>query len=60
MMYPMVKRRARAGELGQLVDMKSEDHLKDKLIKIFIISIYLVKGLFQLCNYKFCEQCNCM
>ena len=33
MMYPMVKRRTSAGQLGQLVDRKSGDHLKDNLIK---------------------------
>ena len=33
MMYPMVKRRTGAGQLGQLVDRKSGNHLKDKLIK---------------------------
>ena len=45
MMYPMVKRCTSAGQLGQLVDRKSGDHLKDKLIKD-IYNLYLVKGLF--------------
>ena len=40
MMYPMVKRRTSAGQLGQLVDRKSGDHLKDKLIKD-ICNLYL-------------------
>ena len=40
MMYPMVKRRTSAGQLGQLVDRKSGDHLKDKLIKD-IYNLYL-------------------
>ena len=48
MMHPIVKRRTSAGQLGQLVDRKSGDHLKDKLIKD-IYNLYLVKGLFQLC-----------
>ena len=42
MMYPMVKRRTStsAGQLGRLVDRKSGDHLKDKLIKD-IYNLYL-------------------
>ena len=49
MMYPMVKRRTSAGQLGQLVDGKSGDHLKDKLVKD-IYNLYLFgKGLFQPC-----------
>ena len=33
MMYPMIRRRTSAGQLGMLVDRKSGDNLKDKLIK---------------------------
>ena len=49
MMYPMVKRHTSAGQLGLLVDRKSGDNLKERLIKIFTIFIYLVKGIFQPC-----------
>ena len=33
MMYPMIRRRTSAGQLSLLVDRKSRDNLKDKLIK---------------------------
>ena len=40
MMYPMIGRRTSAGQLGLLVDRKSGDILKDKLIKD-IYNLYL-------------------
>ena len=40
MMYPMIRRRTSAGQLGLLVDRKSGDNLKDKLIKD-IYNLYL-------------------
>ena len=40
MMYPMIRRRTSAGQLGMLVDRKSGDNLKDKLIKD-IYNLYL-------------------
>ena len=39
-MYPMIRRRTSAGQLGMLVDRKSGDNLKDKLIKD-IYNLYL-------------------
>ena len=40
MMYPMIRRHTSAGQLGLLVDRKSGDNLKDKLIKD-IYNLYL-------------------
>ena len=41
MMYPIIKRRTSAGQLGLLVDRKSRDNLKDKLITD-IYNLYLL------------------
>ena len=38
MMYRMIRRRTSAGQLGLLVDRKSGDNLKDKLIKDIYIT----------------------